>query len=119
MILIAFKLFGKLDQNPYVTDNDTIYVPFRKNVIQIVGCGETTCIFYELKDEKTLADVVDLSGGFNAATAMKEPIRVIRFEGGRRRLMRCRLKRGTMKDYAILNGDWIRRTERGDEGDEV
>ena len=94
--LIAFKLFGKLDQNPYVTDNDTIYVPFRKNVIQIVGAVKRPD-FYELKDEKTLADVVDLSGGFNAATAMKEPIRVIRFEGGRRRLMRCRLKRGRSK----------------------
>jgi protein involved in polysaccharide export with SLBB domain len=104
--LIAFKLFGKLDQNPYVTDNDTIFVPLRKNVIQVVGAVKRPD-FYELKDEKTLAEVVDLGGGFNAATDTKDPIRVIRFEEGEKKVDEVPISKSAMRDYAIQNGDVV------------
>jgi protein involved in polysaccharide export with SLBB domain len=104
--LVAFKLFGKLDQNPYVTDNDTVFVPLRKKVIQVVGAVKRPD-FYELKDEKTLADVVELSGGFNAATAMKDPIRVIRFEEGEKQVDEISIQKDAMRNYAILNGDVV------------
>lgn len=104
--LMAFKLLGKLDQNPYVTDNDTIFVPLRKNVIQIVGAVKRPD-FYELKNEKTLSDVIDLAGGFNAATAMKEPIRVIRFENGEKKINEITIEKDNMADFAILNGDVV------------
>jgi protein involved in polysaccharide export with SLBB domain len=104
--LVAFKLMGKLDQNPYVGDNDTIFVPLRKNVIQVVGAVKRPD-FYELKDERTLEDVVELGGGFNAATAMKEPVRVIRFEGGEKTVHEVPIDRTEMRDFAILNGDVV------------
>ncbi|MFA4874506.1 MAG: SLBB domain-containing protein [bacterium] len=104
--LIAFKLFGKLDQNPYVTDNDSVFVPLRKNVIQVVGAVRRPD-FYELKNERTLADVVELSGDFNAATAMKESIRVIRFEGGEKKIDEVPIEKASMQDFEIRNGDVI------------
>jgi len=104
--LLAFKLFGKLDQNPYVTDNDTIFVPLRKNVIQVVGAIKRPD-FYELKNEKTLSDVVELSGGFNAATAMKEPIRIIRFKEGEKTVEEVPIEKDQMQQFAILNGDVV------------
>jgi len=104
--LLAFKLFGKLDQNPYVTDNDTIYVPLRKSVIQVAGAVKRPD-FYELKNEKTLADVVDLAGGFNAATFMKEPIRVIRFVDGEKHLEEVTIEKGAMEKFAIMTGDVV------------
>jgi protein involved in polysaccharide export with SLBB domain len=104
--LLAFKLFGKLDQNPYVTDNDAIYVPLRKNVIQVVGAVKRPD-FYELKNEKTLSDVVELAGGFNAATATKDPIRVIRYEDGEKKVDEVPIEKDNMKDFAIRNGDVV------------
>lgn len=104
--LLAFKLFGKLDQNPYVTDNDTIFVPLRKSVIQVVGAIKRPD-YYELKNEKTLADTVELAGGFNAATAMKEPIRVIRFENGEKTVHEVPIDNADMKNFSILTGDVV------------
>ncbi len=104
--LLAFKLFGKLDQNPYVTDNDVIFVPLRKNVIQVVGAVKRPD-YYELKSEKTLDDVVELAGGFNAATAMKEPVRVIRFENGEKKVDEIPIEKEAMKEFPILNGDVV------------
>ena len=104
--LLAFALLGKLDQNPYVTDNDTIFVPLRKNVIQVVGAVKRAD-YYELKDEKTLSDVVELAGGFNAATAMKEPIRIIRFTEGEKTVEEVPIGKDAMQQFAILNGDVV------------
>lgn len=104
--LLAFKLFGRLDQNPYVTDNDTIYVPLRKNVIQVVGAVKRPD-FYELKNEKTLSEIIELAGGFNAATAMKDPIRVIRFENGEKEVDEVSIDKQAMNDFSIINGDVI------------
>jgi len=104
--LLAFKLFGRLDQNPYVTDNDTVFVPLRKKVIQVVGAVKRPD-FYELKNEKTLADVIELAGGFNAATAMKEPLRIIRFNDGSKSVLDVKIEDDAMKDFEILNGDVV------------
>lgn len=104
--LLAFKLFGKLDQNPYVTDNDSIFVPLRKSIIQVVGAVKRAD-YYELKNEKTLEDVVELAGGFNAATAMKEPIRVIRFKDGEKLVEEIPIDKNAMDQFSILNGDVV------------
>ena len=104
--LLAFKLFGKLDQNPYVNDNDAIYVPLRKNVIQVVGAVKRPD-FYELKNEKTLSDIVGLAGGFNAATAVKDPIRVIRYEDGEKKIDEVPIEKESLRDFAIRNGDVV------------
>jgi polysaccharide export outer membrane protein len=104
--LLAFKLFGRLDQNPYVTDNDTVFVPLRKDVIQVVGAVKRP-EFYELKNEKTLSQVLELAGGFNAATAMQEPIRIIRFKEGVKSIEEVPIENETMKKFDILNGDVV------------
>ena len=104
--LLAFKLFGKLDQNPYVNDNDAIYVPLRKNVIQVVGAVKRPD-FYELKNEKTLSDIVGLAGGFNAATAVKDSIRVIRYEDGEKKIDEVPIEKESLRDFAIRNGDVV------------
>lgn len=104
--LFAFKILGKLDQNPYVTDNDTVFVPLQKNVIQVVGAVKRPA-FYELTNEKTLKDIVELGGGFNAATDLKDPIRVIRFEDGKKKIQEVSIEDDTMKKFEILTGDII------------
>jgi len=104
--LLDFSLHGKLNQNPYLTDNDVIFVPLRKSVIQVVGAVRRPD-FYELKNEKNLKDVVKLSGGFNAATAKDEPIRVIRFAEGEKTISEVAIADRAMQEFEINNGDVV------------
>lgn len=104
--LLAFKLLGKLDQNPYVNDNDTVFVPLRKSVIQIVGAVKRPD-YYELKNEKTLSDVINLAGGMSTAAAKSEQIKVIRFEGGDKSVTDVAIEDEAVKAFAINSGDVI------------
>ena len=104
--LLRFRLFGQLADNPYLMDNDVVFVPLRKKVVQVAGAiGRPD--FYELKDEKTLADVVDLAGGFNAAVAKGETIRVVRFVDGEKRVETVPTDRSDMAAFSIDAGDVI------------
>lgn len=104
--LLAFKLNGRLEDNPYLTDNDVIFVPLRNKVVQVVGATKRPDM-YELRNERTLEDVVALSGGFNAATAMDEPIRVIRFADGKKTVEEVPIEKAALDDFPVQNGDVV------------
>ncbi len=104
--LLAFKLLGKLDQNPYVTDNDAIFVPLRKSVIQVVGAVKRPD-YYELRNEKNLSDVISLAGGFSTAAAKGMPIKVIRFSNGEKTVTDVVDEEQSIKEFAVNSGDVI------------
>lgn len=104
--LLKFLQDGNLKQNPYLTDNDVVYVPLRKKVIRIVGAVNRPEL-YELKNEASLAAVIKLAGGFNNAVSKKEPIRVIRFAGGEKRVDEVNNTATALKNYMLLSGDVI------------
>lgn len=104
--LLLYKQRGELNQNPYVTDNDTIFVPLRKNIIQVVGSVKRPD-YYELRKEKNLSDVIALAGGFNAATAYKEPMRIVRFVNGEKQVEEVAMADEQMRHFSIQNGDVV------------
>lgn len=104
--LLSFTLFGRLEDNPYLTDNDVVFVPLRSKVIEIDGAVKRPNT-YELKGEKTLADAIDLAGGFNAATAISESIRVIRFSDGNKTVDEVPIDKGNLTDFLVRSGDVI------------
>ncbi|MFA4970990.1 MAG: SLBB domain-containing protein [bacterium] len=104
--LLAFKLLGKLDQNPYVTDNDAIFVPLRKSVIQVVGAVKRPD-YYELRNEKNLSDVISLAGGFSTAAAKGMPIKIIRFSNGEKTVTDVVDEEQNIKEFAVNSGDVI------------
>lgn len=104
--LLKFRQDGKLRNNPYLTDNDVVFVPLREKVVRIVGAVKRPEL-YELKNEDNLAAVIHLAGGFNNAVAKKEPIRVIRFVDGEKRVDEVDNSTTAMKNYALLSGDVI------------
>lgn len=77
--LLGYKIFGQLQDNPYLMDNEVIFVPVKKNVIEIQGAVLRPGT-YELKNEKNLQDVIRLAGGLAQGAALKEPIRVVRYD---------------------------------------
>lgn len=104
--LLDFKLFGNLDNNPYLTDNDVVFVPLRNNVIQVVGAVKRPGI-YEIKNERTLEDVVKLVGGFSVATSTKETIKVVRFEEDLKVVHEVAINDTAMREFDIFNGDVV------------
>ncbi len=77
--LFAYKLFGDLEQNPYMMDNEVVFVPLKQKVIEVEGAVDRPG-FYELKREKTLWDIIQLAGGFSQGASTKEPVRLIRYD---------------------------------------
>ncbi|MDL1870589.1 hypothetical protein FBR05_00090 [Deltaproteobacteria bacterium PRO3] len=78
--LFAYKTLGQLSQNPYLEDNETIFIPLKKRAIQIEGPVRRPGIF-ELKSERFLQQVIDLAGGFTVGVDPKQPLKVIRYGG--------------------------------------
>ncbi len=104
--LMRFKISGNLNDNPYLTDNDVVFVPLRDKVIQVVGAIKRPEI-YELKNEKTLQDAIDMAGGYNSAVAKDEPIRVIRFADGEKHVDEVAIDSADLKAYSLMGGDVV------------
>ncbi len=84
--LFWFRKLGKLDDNPYLLDNDVIFVPLRDKVAQIEGAVKNPGV-YELLNEKTLADLISLAGGFTPGVAKSNPIKIIRISSGEKQML--------------------------------
>lgn len=76
--LFAYKFQGSLEDNPYLMDNDVIFVPIRKKVVEIEGSVYRPGV-YELKGEKTVSDLLKLAGGFTQGYSSSQPFKVIRY----------------------------------------
>ncbi len=104
--LLSFELYGDLNQNPYLTDNDVVFVPLRGKVVQVVGAVKRPDL-YELKSEQKLSSVIDLAGGFNNAVAKNEPVRVIRFEDGEKGVLEVPNNTEALSHTHIRSGDVV------------
>lgn len=104
--LLSFKLSGNLDANPYLLDNDVIYVPLRKSVAQIVGPVKRPDT-YELRGEKDLESLIRLAGGFASGYSENAPIRVIRFENDEKRVIEMENRSEARRNFRIQNGDVV------------
>lgn len=105
--LFAYKTFGDLAQNPYLQDNDSIFVPLKKVAIDIEGPVRRPGVF-ELKKERTIQDVVQLAGGFTVGVSQKEPIRVIRYGGyEEKEILEIPTSETDMRQFQVQDGDVI------------
>ena len=105
--LFEYKTFGNLSQNPYLQDNDTIYVPLKKMAIDIEGPVRRPGIF-ELKSERSIQDVIKLAGGFTVGVSQKEPIKVIRYGGyEEKEILEIPSVEADMRQFIVQDGDVI------------
>lgn len=104
--LLAFQIFGDLSDNPYLLDNDVVYVPLKSDTIQVVGAVKRPRD-YELKSEKILADAIKLAGGFSVGAATNSPVRVVRFVGGEKKVIEVAANDNDMSHFELQNGDTI------------
>jgi protein involved in polysaccharide export with SLBB domain len=104
--LLSFQIFGDLSNNPYLLDNDVIYVPLRNSTIQVVGAVKRPRD-YELKAEKTLVDAITLAGGFSVGAALGSSIRVVRFVNGKKEVFEVASNATDMSNFELQNGDVV------------
>jgi protein involved in polysaccharide export with SLBB domain len=104
--LTAYKLFGKLENNPYLMDNDVVYVPLKQKVIEVEGAVNRPGI-YEVKNEKTLSDAIRLAGGFSQGVSHKDSVRIVRYEEEKKEIVEVENTEISLKQKELLDGDVI------------
>lgn len=105
--LFAYKTLGQLSQNPYLEDNETIFIPLKKRAVQIEGPVRRPGIF-ELKSERNLGQVVDLAGGFTVGVDVKQPIKIIRYGGNTdKEILEVYSDSPNMRSFEVQDGDVI------------
>lgn len=104
--ILSFLLFGDLTHNPYLLDNDVIFVPLKKSVIQVAGSVRRP-MEYEIKNEKSVADVIKLAGGFSVGAAKTSSIKIIRFEKGEKKVINVENSDEKISSFDILAGDVV------------
>lgn len=105
--LYQYFYFGNLAQNPYLKDNDVIFIPKQRGAVKIEGPVSRPGI-YELSQEKNLAQIVKLSGGFTRAMSKMQPLKVIRFaDGGKKFILNVVQTKSALKNFKIKAGDIV------------
>lgn len=104
--LVSFKVMGDLDQNPYLLDNDVIYIPLKETVVQISGAIKRPAT-YELTKKTTLKQLIRLAGGYSAGVAKHEAIKIIRYDDGRKELIDVPPTNEETSRFIIKNSDVV------------
>ncbi|WP_208147050.1 SLBB domain-containing protein [Thiomicrorhabdus marina] len=105
--LYDFLLKGDMSKDVSLQDGDVLFVPTLQKTITVAGEVKRPAI-YELKYEKTLADVVALAGGFTQdASPSHSKLERIRTDGYRE-VKDVNLRSNAVMQQAIKNGDAVR-----------
>ncbi|MBI2339386.1 MAG: SLBB domain-containing protein [Deltaproteobacteria bacterium] len=105
--LFAYKYNGLLDNNPYLMENDVIFVPVKKGEIQVEGPVNRPGN-YEITRPISLAKAVAMAGGFSVGLSAKTPIRIVRFNGEEKKeIIEVENSRDEMAGFEVKKGDAI------------
>jgi len=104
--LTSFKTTGNLDANPYLLDDDVIFVPLKGKVVQIEGSVKRPG-YYELIGERAIEDLVRLAGGFTPGAEGAGNLKVIRYEGTAKQLLDVENDAASRKGFQLENADVV------------
>lgn len=105
--LYEYKINGNVSQNPFLLENDTIYIPLKKKVIQVEGAINRTGE-YEVKSEKNVYDVIKAVGGFTVGASRLDPVKIIRFDDlEQKHVWEVERTASELQSFEVKNGDVI------------
>lgn len=105
--IFLYRMRGWVNQNPYLMENDVVYVPFKKGEFEIQGPVSSPGR-YEYTRPTSLTAVVDLAGGFTVGRSLKDSIRVIRFnEQETKEVIEVKNHDQDLKKFTVEKGDII------------
>lgn len=103
--LTRYRLRGDLNQNPFLLDNDVVFVPFAKDNVEIQGPVRRSGVYELVDGENDLWDLVTLAGGYTAGASFDEPMRVIRFDDGVKHLYEIPNQKSELQRFLLKDGD--------------
>lgn len=75
--LFAYRIKGDLNQNPYLSNQDVIFVPRYATKIQIIGSVKNPGVYEILPTETSIADAIEITGGFTMLTDLANPVTLV------------------------------------------
>lgn len=105
--LFLYKYGAVLSQNPYLIENDVIFVPLKKGEFDIEGpVGRPGK--YEILRPVNLAKAVATAGGFTVGRSLADSIRVIRYdESEKKQILEIENTDAAMERFDVQKGDII------------
>lgn len=104
--LVSYQYRGDLNQNPYLMENDVIFIPVKAGEIQVEGPVNRPG-YYEMSRSMSVAEAVRLAGGFASGRALEEPVKVIRYEGTERHVVPVENNEKALKSFRLKKGDIV------------
>lgn len=106
--LLELRSSGDLKNNPFLQNDDVIFVPVKNTVVSLQGPVKVPGIF-EIVEEKNLYDLIYKIGqGLLSGAATKGSISVIRFdEKGAKSVNEVKIIDSDLKAYELKNGDIV------------
>lgn len=105
--LFKFQKFGDLSQNPFLLDNDVVFVPFAETNVAIHGPVKSNSVYELTANEKSVWDLVELAGGYTVGVSEKDPVKVVRFTDGKKEVISIPNVKLELEKFALLNGDTV------------
>ena len=105
--LFRFLHKGDLSANPFLQDNDVIFVPYAERAVRIEGPIKNGGI-YELVNEKNVWDIIELAGGYTSGVSQEDDVVLVRFdEKEKKKVVKVANVMSELKQTPIQNGDVI------------
>ncbi len=105
--LFSYKFKGMLDQNPYLIENDVIFIPLKEGEFEVEGPVKRPGK-YEMTGSINLENAINMAGGFATGRSIQAPIHIIRFnENEKKEILKIDNKEESIKSFAIQKGDVV------------
>ncbi len=100
---------GMLDDNPYLQENDVVYVPRKVASARVQGTVQFPGLYeISVKEETSAWDLIQLSGGFTVGLAEGKKLTLIRYdETNRRQVLFIQNDEKELKSTFLKNGDTL------------
>lgn len=105
--IFRFKRYGELAHNPFLLDNDAIFVPYATRVAEIEGPVRSPGLYELHSKSNSVWDLVRVAGGFTAGVASHDAIRIIRYQSGAKEIVEVENNEQVLRQTAVIHGDII------------
>ena len=101
--LLRYREAGDLNQNPFLLDNDVVFIPFSEKNIAIQGPVKSPGTYELISQDPSLWNVVELAGGFTTGVSLDSPVTIVRYIEGKKQLLEVPNVEQSLKEFPILH----------------
>lgn len=105
--LFSYKYQGTLNNNPYLMENDVVFVPVSRGEIQVEGPVNRPGN-YEITRSISLASAIEMAGGLAAGYSSKTPIKIVRYnQEEQKEIIEVEYSKKNLRSFMVQKGDVV------------